>query len=115
MIEVTLKEYIEPLIGVPVYMEKPVKAPAEYILISRGSHSIRNVVKEESDVTVRSYSTSKYGASAMNDRTRDLIMHAPNYCLNVFKVRLQTDYDYTDPDKKEYIWASVYDITYQEA
>lgn len=109
MIEVTLISYLSEQLDVPVVMEAPDQL-TDYVLIDKtGSSRTNHIIT--STFAIQSYGSTLYEAMLLNGRVEE----AMNGFLNdsqVTRVELETDYNFTDTDTKQYRWQAVYDITH---
>lgn len=95
-----------------VYMEVPVHPPSEYIVIEKtasGSHNkIRNAM-----IAVRSISKSRlFNAAQINQWLIDAMDVFAERSDKIYSCRLNSDYNFTDPDTKEYRYQAVFNINY---
>lgn len=111
MIEITLKDYLSEALGVSVTAEKP-KGQKEYVLIDKTSSSEENQIKKAT-FAIQSYAETLYKALALNERVKTA-MSAMININNISKVSLNTDYNFTDPETKEYRYQAVFDLVYME-
>lgn len=94
-----------------VYMETPERnAPAEYILLEKTGSSNENMITT-STFAVQSISTSMLGAAKLNETMKaamsTLIEHD-----SIARCKLDSDYNYSDPETTKYRYQAVYDITH---
>lgn len=111
MIEKTLIAYLSEALTVPVSMEKPV-GQQEYVLLDKTGSDEENKIKKATFV-VQSHAKSLYEAALLNETVK-LIMEGITAKANISKVKLNTDYNYTDAETKEYRYQAVYDLVYME-
>ncbi len=110
MIEKIILDYLSSILDYPCYMEKPENAPDEFILIERTSGSSENYI-QSATFAVQSYSTSLYGAAALNEKAVEA-MEGLTELNSISKSKKETDYNFTDTSKKGYRYQAVFDITY---
>lgn len=68
----------------------------------------------ETTIAIQSYGDSKYEAAALNDEVI-LAMNDAIECSEITEVELNSNYDFTDIETKEYRYQAVFDIKhYQE-
>jgi hypothetical protein len=110
MIEKIILDYLNDVLDYPCYMEKPENAPDDFILIERTSGSSENYI-QSATFAVQSYSTSLYGAAALNEKAVEA-MEGLIELNSISKSKKETDYNFTDTSKKGYRYQAVFDITY---
>ncbi len=108
MIEKTILDHLKTKLSVPVYLEKPETAPAEYVLFEK-TGSGRSAWLPNSTFAFQSYSTSLYKAADLNEKVKAAVdslldLHA------IAALRLNSDYNFTDTATKKYRYQAVYDI-----
>lgn len=112
MIEYIVKEHLEENIDVPVVLEQPSTKPVEFILIDKTGSGRVNYINEAT-LAIQSYAKSLNDALLLNERVKtamfDLIQHK-----KVSRCALDTDYNFTDKDTKDYRYQAVFDITYYD-
>ena len=84
MIELTVLHYLESQLDVPVYMAMPEEMPGSFVL------------------------SEKTGSGEAVKAAMDTMADTEN----VFRARLNSDYNYTDTSVKRYRYQAVYDLTY---
>ena len=108
MIEVVLKNYLDSVLAVPVYLEKPVTAPAKYVLMEKTSSS-RNNRLDSSTFAFQSYAGTLYEAALLNEQVKaaaDSLVALDE----IASVSLNSDYNFTDTATKQYRYQAVFDI-----
>ncbi len=117
MIEVTLITYLtgKTSAGSNVFAERPNEIPSEYILIDKTGSSVDNKITT-STIAIQSVSDSMqngsmFGAMSLNEEVKDA-MEDLIVRDDIVKVRLTSDYKYTDDSTKEYRYQAVYEITH---
>lgn len=110
MIEIVIKEYLESVLSVPVYLVIPVDPPATYVSIEKtgggGKPYLRTAM-----FTIQSWADSKYDAAALNEEVKTAMDNAV-VLSEVSASELNSDYDYTDTTTKKYRYQAVYDLTH---
>lgn len=101
--------------GSHVYAERPNDIPEKFILIEKTGSSVENMITT-STIAIQSITDSMQGGSMLDamDLNED-IKEAMSYFEDepeIVRVRLNTDYNYTDDSTKEYRYQAVYDITH---
>ena len=127
MIETYLTAYLlnRTAAGTNVYSERPSEIPDNYILIEKTGSSTENRITT-STIAIQSISNSLNGGSmlqamTLNDEVKAAILGEDDtYGIltedAIIDVELQSDYNFTDTETKEYRYQAVFNIThYQEA
>lgn len=110
MIIKTLLDYLtENLEGIYVGMEAP-KQLTDYVLIDQTGSAITNHITTTT-VAIQSYGASLYEAMLLNERVKG-VMDGFLALDVVTRVQLNTDYNFTDTETKQYRWQAVYQITH---
>lgn len=113
MIEAVIIRFLEEQTGYPAYGERPESPPDEYILVEKTGGGMENWISSAM-IAVQSYSgISKLRAAEIN-RTVELAMRDLDEIRNISRCSLNTSYDFTDTETKEYRYQAVFDITYME-
>ena len=111
MIEITVIDYLSETLSVHVSIEKP-KGAKEYVLIDRTGGSEKNKIKSAT-LAIQSYSETLHAAMLLNERVK-AAMEKMVSLDDISKVELNTDYNFTDPETKEYRYQAIYDLVYME-
>ena len=117
MIEKLLISYLinKTQAGSNVYAERPNDTPELYILIQKTGSSVEDMI-ESSTIAIQSVSDSMQGGSLLDamDLNEDIkeVMADFEAESDIVKVRLNSDYNFTDDSTKEYRYQAVYDITH---
>ncbi len=112
-IEKTVKNYLEETLGLPVYLEVPENPAESYVLIEKTGSSKENYILS-STFAVQSIAPRMEEASELNERVKE-VMDRIIILDDVSRSALNSDYNFTDTEKKEYRYQAVYDLVhYQE-
>ena len=110
MIIKTLLDYLtENLEGIYVGMEAPEQL-TDYVLIDQTGSAKTNHITTTT-VAIQSYGASLYEAMLLNERVKDA-MDGFLALDVVSRVHLETDYNFTNTETKQYRWQAVYQITH---
>ena len=110
MLDVDILEHLTSVLDVPVHAEKPEPSPDEYVLFEKTGGG-RNNHLLSSTYVFQSYSTSKYKAGILNEKTKTAVDSL--ITLNLFSgVRLNSDYPFPDIETKQYRYQAVYDFNH---
>ena len=110
MIEIIILKYLTEKMDVPVSMDKTDRDVKRYILVERTGSSRSNFINTATFV-FQSYAESRYEAAKLNEEFKlnmDNIIELPQ----ISRSALNSDYDYTDTQTKEYRYQAVYNIVY---
>lgn len=110
MIETTIIKYLSDTLTVPVYAERPEKPDKSYVVIEKTGSSRTNFVNRAT-VALQSYAATMLEAAKLNEDVK-AAMDALIAIDKVSDSRLNSDYNFTDTETKEYRYQAVYDITY---
>lgn len=113
MIETTIRNYLVTHSGVPVdvLFEAPKDPPASYIILEKTGSSLSNRLCT-STIAVQSIAGTLFEAATLNESLKSILTSAD--IENVFDISLDTDYNFTNTNTKEYRYQAVYQITYKE-
>ncbi len=117
MIEAALCNYLQNNLELPVYAERPENPPGAYYLIDKigggGSRFVHKSTFAIQSIVKAEPSNSKESAMILNEDLKGAMISDNGGALNiseVTKVELNGDYDFTDPESKEYRYQAVYEI-----
>ena len=114
MIEVTIIEYLNEALDVPVWMEVPKGSddPDEYVIVQKTGSGKSNFISHAT-FALQSYGGSLYEALCLNEAVKTAM---DNFITRneISASRLNSDYNFTDTTTKKYRYQAVYDITYKE-
>ena len=108
MIELIVKDYLTKYLGIPIVFEHQKNLPKRYILIQKTSGKRENFLKE-STIAIQSYAETLFESAKLNEKIKDL-MYDLIMVDEVSKVSLNSDYNYTNLETKEYRYQAVFDI-----
>lgn len=108
MIELVVLNYLKTKLDIPVVMEHQPNLPKRYILIEKTS-SKRDNLLNSSVIAIQSYAESLYEAAILNEKIKEIIDQLV-YIDEVSGVRLNSDYNFTDSETKQYRYQAVFDI-----
>lgn len=110
MIEIVLLNYLKAVLSVDVFMEIPPNPPETYVRIEKTGSSEEEYI-ETATFALQSYADSMHEAALLN---REVINKMRKIITldEVFKVKLNSDYNFTDPSTKKYRYQCIFDITY---
>lgn len=110
MIEIIVLEYLNKHLDVPVYMENPEKKQKRYIILEKTSSKKENYINSAT-IAIQSYAESLFEAAKLNEIVKGFMDEIISLDT-ISKVKLNSDYNYTDTTKKQYRYQAVYDLVY---
>lgn len=112
MIEKTVLDYLSSeLDPTPVYMERPINPPDEFILIEKTGSGILNTLRNAT-IVIQTHASSLYETALMNERVIDAM--SVMEIVGITSVKLNSDYNFTDTTTNLYRYQAVFDIYYKE-
>lgn len=112
MIEKTIREYLKNTLSVPVGFEKSATSGKKYVLLDKTGGSEESYIRRAT-VAIQSCATSLLDAATLNEEVKTAMEGFKSH-TNVSSVKLNTDYNYTNPETKEYRYQAVFDLVYME-
>lgn len=110
MIELIIKDYLDSVLDVSVFFEKPETAPGSYVLVEKTGSGKQNHL-HSSTFAFQSYAGSLYAAATLNEavkRAADSLI----VLQEIASSKLNTDYIFTDTVTKQHRYQAVYDINH---
>lgn len=110
MIEVAIKQFLDDHLSVPAFSERKDKMPEKYVFFEKTGSGKKNHLSS-STFAFQSYAESMYGAAKLNEELKEVVedMIALN---EVSRIKLNSDYNYTDTEIKTYRYQAVFDINH---
>lgn len=110
MVEKTVKDYLQSSLGIPVRLEGEGDLGKEYILIEKTGSGKKDHILSAT-LTIQSYSMSLCGAALLNEKVKEK-MEKITELDDICKCDLNSDYNYTDTNRKKYRYQAVFDIVH---
>lgn len=108
MIEKTICDYLSEKLDCPVSLEVPREPPKRYVIIEKlGSGETSHIYSAM--IAVKSVAESLYEAALLNDRVK-AAMQGMIELNDICRVKLNSDYNFPDPDTKSYRYQAVFDL-----
>lgn len=107
--EIILNHFIKKA-SVPCYMEEPIKPPSKYILLEK-TGSGQNDRLFTAMFAVKSHGQTMLEAAEVNDEAIGIMLSA-NELPEITRVRLNSDYNFTDLTTKRYRYQAVFNLTF---
>lgn len=100
-----LLEYID-----HVYPEEPEKPPDTYVLVEKTGSSRSDTINR-STIAVQSYAPTFLRMIELNEIVKEAMEHLIELDT-IGSCRLNSDYNFTDPETRRYRYQAVFDITH---
>ena len=110
MIEKTILDYLNEKLDVTAYMERPESQPASYVIIEKTGSSESDQVTT-STFAFQSCAKSLAEAAALNELVKSAVKESVEL-PGIGGVHLNTDYNYTKTESKQYRYQAVFLITH---
>lgn len=111
MIEEVLISYLNSLdLSAIVYMEQPKVKPEAFFVVEKTGGGVTNHINE-STIAIQSYGKSLYQAASMNEEIKQA-MSETVFLDEIASVQINSDYNYTDDNAKQYRYQAVFVITH---
>ncbi|ADA64779.1 hypothetical protein [Lactococcus lactis] len=110
MIEIIIKNFLDTHLSVSSFLEKKGEMPSSYVLFEKTGSSKSNHLLS-STFAFQSYAPSMYEAAKLNEELKKVVERLIE--LNeISDVSLNSDYNFTDTETKEYRYQAVFDINH---
>ncbi len=114
MIEKSIIEYLnEYLEDIPAMMEYPEEKTIPCVFVEKTGSSEHNRVLSAT-IAVQSLDTDLQKAAELNEKVKRILKAMEDDVPGIGSVRLNSDYNFTDTNTKNYRYQAIYDITYIE-
>ena len=111
MIELIVLEHLMTKLNMTdVYMEVPDNPPKKFVVIDKTGGGRKNLICSAT-LAIQSYDETLAKAAVLNKDVK-AAMYDLAENINVGKVALETDYNFTDTSTKRYRYQAVFDITH---
>lgn len=110
MIELILKQFLDSRLEVPVLLEKERQLTGKFVIFEKTGGSSSNQLKTAT-IAIQSYAESLYEAALLNEEVKEVMSNLVEV-TNVSGVTLNSDYNFTDAETKQYRYQAVFDINY---
>jgi|SRR5699024_5623250 len=110
MIELIMKQYLDGHLDVPSFLERKSKMPSKFVLFEKTSGAKHNHLKSAT-IAFQSYAKSMYDAAMLNDQVKKVVEQMIEL-PEISGIELNSDYNFTDTETKEYRYQAVFDINY---
>lgn len=110
MIEKIILDYLSEQFEIPCVLEMPEEFTAPLILVEKLGSGKSNKICNAS-IAVQSYGASLYDAASLNEAVKSAMENAI-VLDDICAVNLDSDYNYTDSNKRRYRYQAVFDIVH---
>ena len=110
MIEKVILDYLKSELSLPVFLKTPVNPPKTYVIFEKTSGSKQNRLSSAT-FAFQSYAESMYQAATLNEQLKKVIEEMIKLS-EISSVYLNSDYNFTDIQTKQYRYQAVFDIFY---
>lgn len=110
MIELIIKNYLDGHLDVPSFLIRPENPPKRYILIEKTGSSKTDYINSAT-FAFQSYAESLFEAATLNEKLK-AVLEDSIYGTNISKAKLNSDYNFTDPETKQFRYQAVYDFIF---
>ena len=110
MIEKIICDYLNKELKVPAYMEEQKNKPKSYVLIMKTGSGRSNHIMSAT-IAIQSYAGSLYEAAVLNETVKEAMLNIISLG-EVSSCKLNSDYDFTDPETKRYRYQAVFDLVH---
>lgn len=110
MIELVIKNYLDGHLSVPSFFEHQEGIDGQYVLIEKLSGGKSNQLKS-SVFAFQSYADSLFESAQLNEKVKEVVesmIEVPE----ISGIKLNSDYNFTDTQTKQYRYQAVYDINH---
>ena len=108
MVEIILLNYLSGALDVPVFMEEPESPPASYVVLEKTGSTRSNQI-ETAVMAAQSYGRSLLEAARLNVNVKQAREEARELD-SIGSVKLNSDYNFTDPETMRYRYQCVFNI-----
>lgn len=110
MIEIVIKDFLDGHLSVPSFLERQKNMPDKYVLFEKTSSGSNNYLPSVT-FAFQSYGPSLYEAAALNEELKEVIESMIELDV-ISKIKLNSDYNFTDTETKAHRYQAVYDINH---
>ena len=110
MIEKTILDYLSEKLDMPVGLVNQGRIPEKCVLFEKVGSGKRNYIKN-STFAFQSYAKTLYEACELNEHVKEAV-EGMIELSEIGRVKLNSDYNFTDTETKHYRYQAVYDIVH---
>ncbi len=108
MIEKKIKDLLEKVLNIPIYLEMPDNKPNEFVIIEKVGSGEKSMIIS-STFAFQSYSKSLATTIKLNEKVKKAVKSFVSD-NDIIRVSLNTDYNFTDIGIKKYRYQAIFDI-----
>lgn len=114
LIEATVIGYLSGLLHTTnVYAERPVDLPVEYYIVEKTAAGEENHI-QKATVAVQSISSVSMLNAAVMSKSVEKAMKSITSVAGIGKCKLNSAYNFTNSETREYRYQAIFDLTYVE-
>lgn len=111
MIEIVIKQFLDEHLSVPAFLERQSNMPDRFVLFEKTGSGEKNQLSSAT-FAFQSYSKKTlYDAVSLNEELK-MVVKQLILVDEVSRVKLNSDYNFTDTTTKEYRYQAVFDINH---
>lgn len=110
MIETIVLDYLSNALSVPVDMEIPAEMPESFCYVEKTGSTCENRICTAM-IAVQSYAKTLYEAACLNEQVK-AAMEEMAELAEICHVSLNSDYKFTDTQRKRHRYQAVFNITH---
>ena len=104
--------WLNQILDVPVYAEVPAVMPERFVVLEKTGGARANYIWSAT-LAVQSWDrTSLLGAITLSDAVKEAMFDMAGGISMIGGVRLNSEYNWTDPESKYYRYQAVFDVTH---
>ena len=110
MIEKILYDYLSTTKKLAIYMEQPKVKPSAFYIMEKTAGGITDKVNRAT-IAIQSYADTLYDAALMNETVKAAMIDTVELD-EISGVIVNSDYNFTDPNTKQYRYQAVFVVTH---
>lgn len=110
MIEEIVLSYLKEKLDVPCGLEEPKEGTEAFVVIERTGGGSKEHVSS-AVFAVQSYGKTLYEAAELNEKVKQAMLGIAELD-RICKIKLNSDYNFTDTETKRYRYQAVFDLVY---
>lgn len=114
MIETITRDYLDGQLEEGVYMEVPETRPTRFVVVENTGTGDEEKALLASRLAIQSYAESLFEAARLCYRVIEAMRALPDSIDSVTRAELNSAYNYTETDTKEYRYQAVFDVIHYE-
>lgn len=110
MIEVILLKFLNEKLEYPCFMEEPKEAKKRFIKIQKIGSKRKNYI-DFATIAIQSYGETMEEAAKLNEKVKNAMIEF-SYKKKISRVKIETDYNFTETQKERYRYQAIFQIIY---